>query len=175
MMLEQRQYPIGKFAPKADYRPTEIAQFIKTIEDAPAKYQKLVVNLSEADLAKTYREGAWTIQQLVHHVADMQLIHFHRFKVTITEQNPQGSVVNIDGWANTPDAIFAPIAPSLAMFESTKIRFMFLVNTLNAAQWELSFHHATRKIDLTLKQAIYMSAWHVEHHYQHIKIALGIA
>jgi hypothetical protein len=172
MELEQLQYPVGRFLPKPDYTQAEMAQFIDTVEKAPAKYRSLVENLTEADFKKTYREGAWNIRQLVHHIADMQILHLHRFKVTLTEDNPQGTVVNINGWANTNDALNAPIEPSLMLFEGTHARLTYIARHLSEDQWQRSFHHSTRKIDISLKQAIYMSAWHVEHHYAHIKIAL---
>lgn len=171
--MEHLRYPIGPYSPKSDYTNAELQAFIKIAEEAPPQYRALVAGLSEADLLKTYRESAWNVRQLVHHVADMQLLHFHRMKTTLTEDNAQGSVVNIGGWANTPDATEAPVELSLALFEATHSRLVFLAKTLTEDQWQQSFYHSGRKLDISLKQAIYMTAWHVEHHLAHIKIALG--
>src|SRR5687768_12713059 len=78
--INQLKFPIGPFAAKENITEPELAELIKTIESAPAQYRKITKGLSGADLRKSYREGAWNVQQLVNHVADMQLLHFFRMK-----------------------------------------------------------------------------------------------
>ena len=38
-----------------------------------ALLEKAILNLDEAQLNTPYREGGWTIKQLVHHVADSHM------------------------------------------------------------------------------------------------------
>lgn len=171
--LTQLKFPIGPFEAPENISRNELDEFIKVIEAAPAKYRTATKDLSESDLKKTYREGAWNIQQLVNHVADMQMLHFLRMKKALTEPDyKESTLVNIQAWANTPDCLSFPVADSLNMIDGITKRFVFLMRSLDEKQLEIAYYHPVRKIMLNQKQAIAMTAWHVKHHLAHITIAL---
>jgi uncharacterized damage-inducible protein DinB len=172
--LERLKFPIGTFQPAENTSRTELDDLINTLAATPAKYRAIVKNLSNADLKKTYREGAWNIQQLVNHVADMQMLHFFRMKKALTEPDyKEITLVDIPGWASTHDGLTSPVVDSLDMLESITKRYIHLIQSLNETQQEISYYHPVRKIMLNQKQAIAMTAWHVKHHLEHIKIALA--
>lgn len=171
---QQLKFPIGPFKAPENVSKADLEAMVRTIASAPAEYRKATKNLSEADLKKTYREGSWNVQQLVNHVADMQLLHFFRMKKALTEADyKEITLVNIDGWASTPDGLNSPIEDSLDMFEAIAKRFVHLIRSLDEQQKEIAYFHPVRKTMLNQKQAIAMSAWHVKHHLAHIGIALG--
>ncbi|RAW00406.1 DinB family protein [Pseudochryseolinea flava] len=171
--LEQLKFPIGTFESPANLTKEALADLIDTIESTVAKYRTLTSNLSPNDLQKTYREGAWNIQQLVSHVADMQMLHFFRMKKALTEPDyKEITLVNIPGWAHTTDGLTSPVPDALDMIESITKRFVLLMRSLTEEQQEIAYYHPVRKMMLTQKQAIAMTAWHVRHHLEHIKIAL---
>ena len=171
--LTRLKFPIGPFVAPPSITDAELAEMITTIEEAPAKYRALANTLSTADLTKTYREGAWNVQQLFNHVADMALLHFFRMKRVLTESDyKEITLVNIEGWTATADGATSPIEDSLIMFEGITRRFVFLMRSLTPEQYALTYYHPVRKTDLNQKQAIAMSAWHVKHHLEHIRIAI---
>ncbi|WP_031530632.1 DinB family protein [Dyadobacter crusticola] len=170
-----RKYPIGPFVSQADYTDEELAELISTIETAPAAYRELAANFSEEDLGKTYREGSWTVQQLIHHVADIHLVHFFRMKKALTEPDyKEVTLINMDGWVKTPEAVSYPIADSLAAFESIGNRYVYLAKSLTSEQLDIAYFHPVRQMWISQKHALAMSAWHVKHHFAHIELALGI-
>ena len=65
MILEQRQYPVGKWIAKDHYSSEEIQENIALMKAYGLRYKELTQHLSEEDLERTYREGSWTIRQLV--------------------------------------------------------------------------------------------------------------
>jgi hypothetical protein len=171
--LAHLKFPIGPFKLE-DVSPYQLAGLINTIEASPAKYRDVTKGLSERDLKKTYREGAWNVQQLVNHVADIQLLHFFRMKRAITESDyKEITLVNIPGWAATADGLTSPIADSIEMMEAINKRFVYLMRSLSEQQHEISYYHPLRKETFNQKQAIGLTAWHVEHHLAHIKTALA--
>jgi hypothetical protein len=171
--LTQLKFPIGPFAAPENVSAGELDALIGTIESAPAQYRSLTENLSGSDLKKTYRDGSWNVQQLVNHVADMQLLHFFRMKRALTEADyKEITLVNIDGWAHTSDGLTSPVADSLDMFEGITKRFTYLMRSLDEKQHDIAYYHPIRKVMLNQKKAIAMSAWHVRHHLEHIRIAL---
>jgi hypothetical protein len=171
--IARLKFPIGPFVAPQAIESEELKALIKTIEDAPAKYGRIAKELSENDLAKTYRDGSWNVQQIFNHVADMQMLHFFRMKKALTENDYKDiTLVSMDGWAATSDGRWSSVADSMMMFESITRRFVFLMRSLDADQLEISYYHPLRKIMLNQKQAIAMSAWHVSHHLAHLNIAL---
>lgn len=171
--MDNRKFPIGPFVCQDTYSTDELAELIATIETSPATYRQLVENLSTDDLARTYREGSWTVQQLVHHVADIQLLHFFRMKKALTEPDYETvTLINLDGWAATPDANQAPIDDSLILFEGATQRYVRLGKSLTDDQLAIRYYHPVRQRSYTQAQALAMSAWHVQHHLAHIRLAL---
>ena len=166
------KYPIGPFTVQEHMDKDELDALIETVDSAPAKYRALTSNLSAGDLKRTYREGSWNIQQLVNHVADMQMLHFFRMKKALTEADYSATLVNMDGWASTADGVSSSVSDSLDMFESITKRYVYLMRSLTTEQQSISYYHAVRKATFNQKQASAMTAWHVRHHLEHIRIAL---
>lgn len=173
MTLEQRQYPIGKWTPKKSYSVKEIERNIGIIEKYPAKYKRLTKKLSDEDLAKTYREGAWNIRQLLTHISDMHIMHYARFKQALSDENPVGFVANINAWNATAEISSTPPADALLLLEATHKRWVSLMRSMSANDFDKTFFHALRQLNLTLAQALSMAAWHSKHHFEQIKIALN--
>ncbi|QRR02068.1 DinB family protein [Dyadobacter sandarakinus] len=169
------RFPIGPLALQEQYSRDEVAALIDIIADAPAHYRTLVQDLDNEDLARTYREGAWTVRQLVHHVADLQFVHYFRIKKAVTEPDyKEPTLVDMNAWAHAADSLAAPVEDSLRIFEGVHSRYAFFARTLTDEQLAISYFHGLRKIWITQAQALAMSAWHVQHHLAHIKIALGL-
>jgi hypothetical protein len=66
------RYPIGKY----ESQPFSIEKKIEWLADIkflPLQLENAVLNLDEAQLRTPYREGGWSVQQLVHHVADSHI------------------------------------------------------------------------------------------------------
>jgi uncharacterized damage-inducible protein DinB len=171
--LTRLKFPIGPFVSPENIGSEELIKLIKTVEDAPSRYGEIAASLSDADLKKTYREGSWNVQQIFSHVADMQMLHFFRMKKALTENDyKEITLVNMDGWASTADGRESSVSDALLMFESITRRFVHLMRSLDDKQKDISYYHPVRKINLSQKQAIAMSAWHVRHHLEHLRIAL---
>lgn len=173
--LDQLKFPIGPFTKEDNYSTVELNLLIAVIEAAPLRYREVLKKLAPDDLSKTYRPGSWNILQLFHHVADIQLLHFLRMKKALTEQDYKDvTLINMDGWASTIDALTAPPEDSLLMFEGITKRFVFLLRSLDEKALAIEYYHPVRKYNINQAQAIAMSAWHVRHHLEHIKIAAGL-
>jgi hypothetical protein len=171
--MEQLQYPIGRFSPKPNYTSEEIKKLLTAMETSPARYQQLLEGLSETGLARTYREGSWTVQQLVHHVADIHLLNYLRIKKLLTEEENIATLIDMNAWAMQADATGAPVNDSLLMLKGINARLIFLLRKLEPEEFSRKLYHPVRKIHLSLKQLLYMAVWHLEHHMAHIELALG--
>lgn len=172
--MDNHRYPIGPFTSQETYSSAEVAQLIEIISKSPDEYRRLTENLAEQDLAKTYRDGSWTVQQLVHHVSDIALVHFLRMKMALTEADYKTvTLINMNGWASTPDGVSAPIADSLTLLEGVTRRYVYLAKSLTEPMLNISYYHPVRQMHINQAQALAMSAWHVQHHLAHIRLALS--
>lgn len=171
---EQLKFPIGQFNKQEAYSEAEFKGLITSIKQAPDRYKDIADRLTNADLVKTYRSGSWNVKQLFHHVADIQLLHFFRMKKALTEADYSDvTLINMDKWAFTPDAFDAPVEDSVLMLEGITKRYVFLIESLREEQLKIEYFHPVRKFTVNQAQAVAMSAWHLQHHLAHIKIAIG--
>ena len=74
-------------------------KMVKGHRNFPIRLRETVDSLNDEGLNKTYREGAWTVRQLVHHIADSQVEHVYRLKLALTDDNPKVSAFDEDKWA----------------------------------------------------------------------------
>src|SRR5690242_16574374 len=86
--LETLRYPIGKFKPPVNIGREDIQRWIETLKNYPLEMRKTVSGLSDDQLDTPYRDGGWTIRQVVHHVPDSHMNAYIRFKLALTEENP---------------------------------------------------------------------------------------
>ncbi|RYZ45197.1 MAG: metal-dependent hydrolase, partial [Chitinophagaceae bacterium] len=65
-MGEDLRYPIGPYEPKP-YSAVLREEWVADIRFLPQALEYAIQNLDEAQIQTPYREGGWTIHQLVHH------------------------------------------------------------------------------------------------------------
>ena len=165
------KYPIGKLQVPEKATLEDIQKWLQEIETYTTRLRETVDSLSGEALSKTYRDGSWTVQQLVHHIADSQLNMYQRLKLALTDDNPTVPDFNQDQWAIQPDSKL-PIESSIKMLEGINEHVVSLGNHLTEAQLARAFTHEVNG-EITVATKIAKLAWHEEHHLAHIKIALA--
>ncbi|KML31234.1 YfiT family bacillithiol transferase [Rossellomorea marisflavi] len=164
------RYPIGEFETPDHLSADQIHQWIEEIRTFPARLLETVKSLSEHDLDKAYREGGWTIRQVVHHVADSHMNAYIRFKLALTEEKPTIRPYAEDKWAELSDSR-SPIASSLTIISSLHERWVILLESLTEELLARTFVHPdSGSVALATNIGIY--AWHGNHHLAHIQHAL---
>jgi hypothetical protein len=67
---------------------TERRDLMAKMRRLPAAVEAAAKDLTDAQLNTPYREGGWTVRQVVHHLADSHLNGFVRMKLMLTEAGP---------------------------------------------------------------------------------------
>ena len=149
------RYPIGKFQQPLEATPALRQQAIEIIAETPAKLRAAVEGLSPAQLDTPYREGGWTVRQLVHHVADSHANSYVRVKMALTEANPTIFAYDEAAWARLPDSQM-PIEVSLPLIDAIHARLVSLLKSMSAADYEKTFRHPERgEVTLANNLALY--------------------
>ncbi len=81
-------YPIGKGELEGVITPERRDSWIKDLEDTPRLLREAVKGLTDEQLDTNYRDGGWTIRQIVHHLTDSNINSYVRFKLAVTEDQP---------------------------------------------------------------------------------------
>ncbi len=165
--MEDLRYPIGTFEFKGSNKARK-AQWIDEIAKAPIELRKAVEGLTESQLEMPYREGGWTVRQVVHHVVDSHTNSYIRFRWALTEDKPVIKAYNEALWAELPDAQHAPIDLSLTMLEALHARWVYFFNQLKDSDYKKVFVHPESKKEIPLDRNLALYAWHGKHHIAHI-------
>ncbi|MFP3511763.1 putative metal-dependent hydrolase [Peribacillus sp. SIMBA_075] len=165
------RYPIGKLQVPETVTLENFQEWLKEIETYTIRLRETVDSLSDEELSRTYREGSWTVRQLVHHIADSQLNMYQRLKLALTDENPTVPAFDEEKWAIQPDTKL-PVESSIKMLEGINERIVSLGYSLTEEQLDRAFTHKINGI-ITVATKVAKLAWHEEHHLAHIKIALS--
>jgi uncharacterized damage-inducible protein DinB len=161
------RFPIGKFQYSGSVSESQRKRFIDEIAATPAQLRAAVRGLSPDQLDTPYREGGWTVRQVVHHVPDSHLNSYVRFKLALTEDEPTIKGYDEGRWAQLADTRTTPVEISLSLLESLHQRWTNLLRSLNGSEWTRTFRHPERGL-MTLDETLAMYAWHGKHHVAHI-------
>ena len=167
-MSQDPRYPVGPFESLG--RPLtedERTRLIDIIEAHPANMRAAVGGLSDEQLDTPYREGGWTVRQVVHHVVDSHLNSYIRFKLAVTQDRPRINAYDEKQWASFPDAKDAPVEGSLLLLEMLHGRWVSFLRTLGPEEGARTLDHPESG-EMTVDRLLELYAWHCPHHEAHI-------
>jgi len=167
MSTPDLRYPIGPFQFGLPITAQERGLYLSQVAEAPAKLRAAVAHLSEEQLDTPYREGGWTVRQVVHHLPDSHLNWYIRAKLALTANEPAIQAFDENLWAELPDGRAGAIEPSLRIFEGIHARTVLFFESLAPEQWTRKLLHSERG-SLTIENILPALAWHPRHHTAHI-------
>jgi hypothetical protein len=161
------RFPIGRFEFPRSVSTEQREEFLSRLASTPALLRAAVAGLSDAQLDTPYREGGWTVRQVVHHVPDSHVNAYVRFKLALTENEPTIKPYDEAAWAMLSDVAGTPVETSLILLDSLHKRWAVLMRGISETDWKRKFVHpemGTTALDTYLA----MYAWHCGHHVAHI-------
>jgi uncharacterized damage-inducible protein DinB len=165
--MEDLRYPVGKFSPKPSITHEERIELIRQIEEAPNQMRSAVEGLSDAQLDTPYRDGGWTVRQVVHHVPDSHMNAYTRFKLAVTENQPTIKPYDEKAWAELVDNKNAQVEPSLALLENLHYRWVMFLKSMKPEDFARKLNHPESGLQ-NLDRVLQLYGWHGRHHVAHI-------
>ena len=167
------RYPIGRFHPPGNISAQDRARYIETIASAPAMIREAVRGFSAVWLDTPYREGGWTVRQVIHHVPDSHMNSYIRFKLALTETDPVAKPYDEAAWARLSDSAETPVETSLGLLDYLHQRWVVLMRGMSEDDWKRRYlHPELERGEMILDSALAMYAWHCDHHLAHVKSVL---
>jgi uncharacterized damage-inducible protein DinB len=166
-MTTDARYPIGSYVPQAFGNALK-EEWLADIQLLPQRLEAALHDLDEAQLHTPYREGGWTVHQLVHHVADSHLNAYCRFKLGYTEEGATIRPYEEKLWAETADVQQLPVNVSITLLFALHQRWYAFLKKFVEEDWQRTIFHPEHKKSFTLWHLLGMYAWHSRHHVAHI-------
>lgn len=158
------RYPIGRFVPPGSIGPAELAAWREAVAHAPGRLRNALNGLDAAQLDTPYRDGGWTVRQVVHHLPDAHLHSYLRFKWALSVAEPAVAVYDQAGWAALPDSLSGPTEPALRLYEALHARWGILMDAMAPEDYERCYLNPRSGEPRSLGYTLGLYAWHGEHH-----------
>ncbi len=166
-MVSDPRYPIGRYEPQS-YSESLKQEWLNNIRQLPTELEYAIQNLDAAQLHSPYRDGGWTIQQLVHHVADSHMNAYTRFKLALTEDQPTIKAYEEKLWAELADVQKVPVNISITLLHALHSRLYAAIKDLSPEQWNRTLNYPGKPAPVTIWFLLGMYSWHGKHHTAHI-------
>lgn len=164
--MQDFSFPIGKYEP-APYSESLLRERLLEIRFLPQLLELSIQHLDEYQLNTPYRNGGWTVKQVVHHIADSHLNAYIRFKLALTENNPTIKPYNQDSWANMSD-VGLPVNVSTTLLHALHMKWHEFMLHMRTEDWEKTLYHPEYEKSMNLWYMLGNYAWHGKHHVAQI-------
>lgn len=165
--LEALRYPVGRL--ERIERPTDAdrAGWIEDLAALPARLRSAVDGLDGTRLDSPYRDGGWTVRQVVHHLPDSHVNGYVRMMLALAEEGRSAALYDQERWADQPFARTGDLEPSLTLLDGLHARWTATARGLGPAEWRRSLSHPDWG-EATVDDLLNLYAWHSRHHTAHI-------
>jgi len=164
--LTDPRYPVGRAERRSTLSPEERRAAIDALDTAPDALSAAVHGLTDEQLDTPYREGGWTVRQVVHHVADSHMHAYIRIRFALTEDNPTIKPYDENAWVALPDSELPP-AVSLQLLRALHTRLVTTLRALPPEAFARTLQHPENG-PMTLDAMLNMYSWHGRHHTAHV-------
>lgn len=165
-----KKYPIGPFDYTAKRSFKDVSTWIEEIKELPLKLKAELYGLSDEVIETAYRDGGWTVKEVIHHLCDSHMNALIRVKLALTEDNPTIKPYDEHAWSTLGDYDSVSLKDALRFLTVIHEKWIAVLQNMSKKQFSRTFYHPESGITYTLIQATAMYAWHGNHHLAHIQL-----
>jgi len=165
------RFPVGTFAFAGAVTAERRREWIERVASTPSRLREAVLDLDEAGAELSYRDGGWTIRQVVHHLPDSHMNAFIRLRLALTEDSPTIKPYKESAWAELIDSRTAPVEISVRLLEALHERMVLMLRGMSESDFARTFVHPDQPAPRTLDWLLALYAWHGHHHVAQIEQA----
>jgi len=127
--------------------------------------------LDASSLARSYGPGKWSVQYILHHLADSESVFLDRIHRIVSEPRPLIPVMDQEAWAAGMDYSHMPLAIARQVYESVRNAIIYHAGVHYERNGHREWVHSVDGVR-TLKQEFDKVAEHNENHLRQIRTAL---
>ncbi|HEX8170822.1 MAG TPA: DinB family protein [Thermoanaerobaculia bacterium] len=122
------EYASGLLARLGERDPLEV------LAATPAAVRAMTRGVSDAELRRPEGEGKWSMLEVIHHLADGELVIGVRLRMIVAEERPPIVAYDQELWATNLAYRDAELEPLLAQFETVRDANLRLARRLTPEQ-----------------------------------------
>jgi hypothetical protein len=142
------------------------ADFLALQSAAPERLASLVDGLSPQQLAHRPAPRKWSIQEIVAHLADDELVGGYRLRMILSSSGTAIQAFDQDVWARTGRYKRIAVRSSLELFRVLRHANLDLLRSLDSAEWEMFGVHSERGVETVRDIAMYFAGHDINHFKQ---------
>jgi hypothetical protein len=142
---------------------------ITALRAVPTDLEEALRDITKEELSLSYREGGWSIRQIVHHLADSHLNAYLRIMFMLAEDHPTIKPYDQDVWAALPQYPL-DVEASQQIIRGLQSRMADLFDNLSDGDWSRGAYHPERG-ELTVADMLDIYHDHGRHHIAQIRQA----
>src|SRR5262245_7230337 len=142
------------------------ADFLALLASAPEKLASLIEGLPSEELARRPAPDKWSIQELVAHLADDELVGGYRIRLILSSSGTEIQAFDQDVWSRTGRYDQIAVRTSLEMFRVLRHANLLLLRLLRKEEWDMFGVHAERGVESIRDIAMYYAGHDINHFKQ---------
>jgi DinB family protein len=141
---------------------------VKVQSATPARLARLIRGASRARLAKRPAPGKWSVNEILAHLAESEIVVGYRLRTIMGEPGAPIQAFDQDKWAAAGKYAAREAKKSLALFRAVREANLELLRSLDAAQWKLFGMHSERGEE-SIEMTVSMIAGHDINHLRQVE------
>jgi hypothetical protein len=141
---------------------------LDVLAEAPGALAMLVSAASPRVRVWRERETSWSIDQVVHHLADAEIVYAYRYRVIVGGERPEVPGYDQDAWALAGGYRDRDAGPALELFTLLRRANLEFLTRLDGGAWERTGRHE-RRGEETLRRVVELAAAHDLVHMDQIR------
>ena len=147
----------------------EFKKLLDTAEKNPEQVARAVMGLPTKVLQYKPAPNKWSVQEILAHLADSELVYGYRLRQAIADKEPTFAPIDQDAWAANL-GYMEPTTPELiALYSLLRRANLRVLRRLKPADLEKSGFHPEHKCQITVAELVQNLAKHGASHLEQIE------
>lgn len=147
---------------------SEVAELLERFRRGPELVASMLTGAAGSEVDFRPAPEAWSVRQIVAHLADSEMVGAYRFRKVMAEDNPAIEWYDEKAWAEKLDYAKRKYSNSLETFRRTRAENHELLRELPDEAWQRPGVHS-KNGPLTLLDLLKIYAEHAEGHARQIR------
>jgi len=147
----------------------EFKKLLDTAEKSPEQVARAVMGLPAKVLQYKPALNKWSVQEILAHLADSELVYGYRLRQAIADKEPTFAPIDQEAWAANL-GYMEPTTPELiALYSLLRRANLRVLRRLKPADLEKGGYHPEHRRKVTVAEIVEMMAKHGPNHLEQIE------
>ncbi len=147
----------------------ELEKYLDAAEQNPKQIATAVSGLPEKMLRYKPAPGRWCIQEILGHLADVEIVYAYRLRQMLADKKPVIAPMDQNDWARNLGCLETSPAELIALYGLNRHANLRLLRRLKPEDLGKSAYHPETKQDFTVAQLIERMGTHGANHLEQIE------